>query len=569
VTEVEQLRNTVEQERERFGVAGLSVVVVQDREVVLAEGFGFRDLERGLPATPETLFAIASDSKAFTAALCATLVDEGKLDWDKPVRDVLPWFRLHDPHATELVSVRDLLAHRTGLPRHDAVWFWGSETPSQEDIVRRLRHLQPSAPLRQVWQYNNNCYTTAGYLAGVLAGSDWETALRERLLNRLGMKSTTLGPIAAQGTGDAAVPYDDRTGTNEPVPLIGDGSVGPAGGIWSNAEEMARWVLARLEVPLADGSLLLSKNALRELHAPAMVKPTGPMELPGVHSLGYGLAADVISYRGHKLVHHGGNLDGFCSNVYLAPDSGHAVMVLANANASGIRSALPLAIFDQLLGLEPEPWGERLLELTETIKSGAKEASAHRLSTAAGRPPTRPLEDYAGTYSHPAYDVLQIRVEEDRLVPSWHGLEGIEMRHRDYDTFDLLLGSLYEDMPVPAAFRFGTDGITGVEIGLEPAVEPITFVREPAQLAPEELQRLVGQYVMGPLSLAVTVVDGTLMAEVAGGKPVALSPRDETYFVVEGVSGTRVEFVLAGEAVEMVVIQPGGIFRPASQPRAE
>jgi CubicO group peptidase (beta-lactamase class C family) len=148
VTDAQQIRDLIEAERTRFGVEGLSVVVVKDREVLIAEGFGNRNLEEGLPATPQTLFAIASDSKHFTAALCATFVDEGKLSWDAPIRDVLPWFRLQDPHATELVSMRDLLSHRTGLPRHDALWFWGGTTPPSVEVVRRLRHLQPSAQLR-------------------------------------------------------------------------------------------------------------------------------------------------------------------------------------------------------------------------------------------------------------------------------------------------------------------------------------------------------------------------------------------------------------------------------------
>lgn len=568
MTDPADLRSLIETERERFGVAGLSVVVVRDREVLLAEGFGFRDLERELPVTPETLFAIASDSKAFTAALCATFVDEGRLEWDKPVRDVLPWFELQDPHATALVSVRDLLAHRTGLPRHDALWFWGGTSLSHEETVRRLRHLQPSAQLRQVWQYNNNCYTTAGYLAGQLAGTDWATALRERVLDPLGMKRTTLGRLSAEETGDSAVPYDDRTGTNQPVPLIGDGSVGPAGGIWSCAEEMAHWVLARLGVPQDDGSLLLSKDALRELHAPAMVKPTGPMELPGLHSMGYGLAADVVSYRGHKLVHHGGNLHGFCSNVYLAPDSGHAVVVLANANASGIRTAVPLAILDRLLGLEPEPWGPRLLDLMSAIKTGGKEAAEHHRTTAAGRPPTRPLEEYAGVYCHPAYDELRLRVEGDRLVPDWHELDGIELRHRDRDTFDLLLASHYEDMPMPVVVRFGRDGVSGVEVSLEPTVEPVFFARKPPELTDEQLQRLTGRYVLGPLAVEVTVKDGRLLGAVAGAKPVALTPRDETHFEVPGSAGTRVEFVLAGDVAEQVVVHPTGVFRRAAQDSA-
>lgn len=565
MTDVGQLRQIIETERERFGVAGLSVVVVRDREVMLAEGFGSRNLEADLPATPETLFAIASDSKAFTAALCATFVDEGRLEWDAPVRDVLPWFRLQDLHATELVSIRDLLSHRTGLPRHDALWFWGGESPPAEEIVRRMRYLQPSAPLRQVWQYNNNAYTTAGFIVGQLAGSDWETALRERLLDPLGMKRTTLGPHAAEATGDAAVPYDDRTGSNVAVPLIGDGSVGAAGGIWSNAEEMARWVLARLEVPLADGSVLLSREALRELHTPAMVKPPTPLDLPGLHSLGYAMAADIVSYRGHRLVHHGGNLHGFCSNVYLAPDAGHAVVVLANANASGIRTAIPLAIFDALLGRDEQPWGERVLDITTAIKSGTREAAAHHTSTAGGNPPTRPLQDFVGIYSHPAYDRFEIRLDGDTLVPHWHELEGLYLRHRDFDTWDVLVEGPYEDLPMPLVFRFGLDGVTGVDVALEPTVAPIFFAREPAVLTTEQLTRLAGRYVMGPLSVDVTVADATLRAAVAGAKPVQLWPRDETHFDVPGSAGTRVHFVLDDEgAVEQVVVHPAGVFRPAS-----
>ena len=566
MTDAQQIRDLIEAERNRFGVAGLSVVVVEDKEVLLAEGFGSRDLEKDLPATPETLFAIASDSKHFTAALCATFVDEGKLTWDAPIREVLPAFRMFDLHATELVSMRDLLSHRTGLPRHDALWFWGDRTPPSAEVVGKLRHLQPSAQLRQVWQYNNLCYTTAGYIAGELHGSNWETALQERIFDRLGMKRSTIGRKAAQATGDYAVPYTDFTGENVAVPQTGDGSVGPAGGIWSNADEMASWVLARLEVPLPDGSTLLSRNALRELHAPAMVKPPGPLELPGVHSLGYALAADVVAYRGHRLIHHGGNLHGFCSDVYLAPDSGHAVVVLANAHGSGIRTALPHAILDRLLGLEPEPWGERLLELMTAFRGGMREASAHRAAKAAGRPPSRPLQEYAGTYTHPAYDVFEFRVENDALVPVWHELDSLRLRHHDHDSWDLLLGGHYEDTPMTVVFRNGPDGITGVEIALEPAVDPILFTRQPPTLSQEQLERLAGSYALGPLTLEVTVGPDGLLAEIAGGKPTALRPLDETHFDGPGSSGTRVEFVLdTAGAVESVVVEPAGVFRPVEK----
>jgi CubicO group peptidase (beta-lactamase class C family) len=563
--EVEKLRQIVERERERFGVAGLSVAVVRDREVVLAEGFGYRDLERDLPATPETLFALASDSKAFTAALCATLVNEGLLDWDRPVREILPWFRLADPHATELVSIRDLLAHRTGIPRHDGLWYWGAAGPSQEEIVRRLRHLEPSTPLRQAWQYNNNCYTVAGYVAGVLAGSDWQTALRDRLITPLGMRRTSLGRAAAAATGDSATPYDRRSGDNMPVDTGREddiNSVGPAGGIWSNAVDMARWAMARLQVPQPDGTLLLSAEALRELHGPAIVKPRGNIELPGVHSLGYALAAEIVVHRGHLLVHHGGNTDGFCSDVYLAPDAGHAVVVLANADASGVRTALPLSILENLLGLDPQPWGERLAELAATARAGTEEAGAHRQARARRRPPTRPLDEFAGTYAHPAYDRFTVTVGDGRLIPEWHGLQGIELRHRDYDTYDLMLGPQLEDMPIPVVFRFGTEGVSGAEIALEPSVSPIFFEREPAVLAREQLERLTGTYLMGQQALFVSVADLALSVQIGGSPATGLIPVDESRFAVAGNSAMKVQFLLRDDEVHEVVVEPLGIFRP-------
>jgi hypothetical protein len=296
-----------------------------------------------------------------------------------------------------------------------------------------------------------------------------------------------------------------------------------------------------------------------------MVMPSSPLDLPGMHSLGYGLAASVASYRGHRLVHHGGNLHGFCSDVYLAPEAGHAVVVLANAHSSGIRTSLPLDILDRLLGLEPEPWGERLFELMGAFKGGMRAASEHSAASVAGEPPSRPLEELAGTYTHPAYGEFVVRFEGDALVPRWHGLDTIKLRHRDRDSWDLLLGSHYEDTAMPFVFRPAYDGIAGVDVALEPAVDPIFFVRQPPTLEKADLERLAGTYEMGPLKAIVTVVDGGLQASIANGKPVDLTPRDATHFEVPGQSGTRLEFVLADDGtVDKLVVQPAGVFRPAA-----
>ena len=555
-----ELRDLVEQERERFGAHALSVVVVDAGDVVLADGFGRRDPEQDLPATAQTLFAIASDTKAFVAAACAVLVDEGLLEWDRPVREYLPGFRLMDPAATELVTVRDLLSHRTGLPRHDALNVWGGARLPLDEVVRRLRHLQPSAPLRQTWQYNNLAYVTAGHLLGVLTGSDWTAVVQDRLLDPLGMTATCFDRAVAEKTGDVAVGYAD----SGPVPLRGDGRRGPAGGILSNAEDMSRWVLARLGQPTADGRRVLSDAALRELHTPAMVEPAGFAAFPEIVKTGYALAASTFGYRGLRVVHHGGNIDGFASDVLLAPDAGHAVVVLSNATGSGVRDALPLAVLDRLAGLDPLPWGERWHRSMGSIRSGMVAAREHAQAQdgTPGRPPSRPLEELAGRYTHPAYDVLEVRVDEGALHVGWHEIDGITARHRDADVWDLVVPGY--DMALTLSFRSGPHGVEDVLVPLEPTVDAVVFRRLPPELNEQDEARLLGTYAMGELRLHVAREAGGLVADVRGMARLPLQARTPTRFTVPGRSGVLADF--AGppdDPATRVVLTPYGVFERA------
>lgn len=554
---VEELRALVEQERERFGANALSVVVVSAGDVVVADGFGLRDVEQDLPATAQTLFAIASDTKAFVAAACAVLVDEGRLEWDRPVREYLPEFRLMDAMATEQVTVRDLLSHRTGLPRHDALNVWGGARLPLDEVVRRLRHLQPSAPLRQTWQYNNLAYVTAGHLLGVLTGGDWTDVVQERLLDPLGMTATCFDRAVAEKTGDLAVGYSDAG----PVPLRSDGRRGPAGGILSNADDMARWVLARLGRPTADGARVLSDAALRELHTPSMVEPTGFAAFPEIVKTGYAFAASTFGYRGLRVVHHGGNIDGFASDVLLAPDEGHAVVVLSNATGSGVRDALPLAVLDRLAGLDPLPWGERWHSSMGSIRSGMVAAREHAQAQgdASAGVPGRPLADLAGSYLHPAYDLLEVSVEEGALQVAWHDVEGITVRHRDADVWDLVVPGY--DMALTLSFRSGPYGVEDVLVPLEPTVDAVVFRRLPPELPEQDEARLLGTYAMGGLRLHVSREATGLVADVRGMARLPLLPRSCTRFTSPGRSGVVADFLGdAGGLASRVVLTPYGVF---------
>jgi CubicO group peptidase (beta-lactamase class C family) len=562
MADVAALRELVETERARFNVPGMAVAIVADGEVVLAEGFGRRDVEGDEAVTAQTGFAIASDTKCFTAATLCALADEGLVELDRPLREYIPWFRLQDAHATELVTPRDLLCHRTGLPRHDMVWY-GDVRLSREDLVRRLRYLQPSRPLRQAYQYNNLAFETAGYLTEQLLGCSWPEAVRSRLLEPLGMKNTGFSTREAS-TGDFALPYKDVDGTfvRQVLPRKAEG--GPAGGIVSNAEDMARWVTARLGLEV-DGARALSDNGLRELHTPVMLTGGGLGDFGERLSMGYALGCQVEAYRGHRIVRHGGNLIGYSSDVCVAPDAKAAVVVLTNLHGTGVRDALALLVLDRLLGLEPAPWGERYFELFGAFRGGVKDAAKHHLEKAAGRPATRPLAEYAGRYEHPAYGVFDVRVDGELLATDFHGLgDMITLEHRDLDVWDLRMDEFESAMSV--VFRPAADGTVGsVTIPFDPLVDPIVFERLIDAPSEEVVEKLVGRYCMGPIELMVQRRGDGLVARLPMGGAVELEPAGGTSYKAPAMPGVRLDFEMRDDgSVQRLFVDPMGLFEPAS-----
>src|SRR5262249_11433827 len=182
--------NDVERAMKELHAPGAAVGVIREGKVILAKGYGVREIGKTMPVTADTIFALGSITKSFTALTVAAMVDEGKLDFDKPVHDYLPWFQMYDPVATSLITPRDLLTHRSGLPRHDFIRF---STPlARAELVRRLRYLEPNRTFRDIYQYNNLMYVTAGFLAGEMAGKSWEDLVIERIFTPLGMTNSTV-----------------------------------------------------------------------------------------------------------------------------------------------------------------------------------------------------------------------------------------------------------------------------------------------------------------------------------------------------------------------------------------
>ncbi|MGH3679225.1 MAG: serine hydrolase [Natronosporangium sp.] len=547
------LRRIVETERERFAVPGCAVVVVAGGEVVLCDGFGSRDLERGLPVTAGTLFPVGSSTKTFTAALCAVLVDEGTLAWDRPVRDYLPQLRLADPAAGQL-TVFDLLCHRSGLPRHDLLWYAGRDTLTRDDLLRALPHLPPSREFRQAWQYNNLLYTVAGILAGQLAGAgSYEIAVRERLLDPLGMARTNFSVEQTGADPDAAWPYV-APAPGEPVKAVRYARldlVAPAGAINSSVADLAPWLLTLLGHGVGGRPPLLSGSVLAPLRHPAAPLPDGSQLAVGT-PVGYGLGTIVEDYRGHRIVHHGGNIDGFSCQVSTVPEADVGVAVLSNRDGTMLRDVVPCLVYERLLGLTPSGLGERLLAKEVAIHRGRGQHRERTGTATAGLPAVRPLSDYAGRYRHPGYGDLVIDVDGAGLVGRYLSLTG-PLRHRHLEVFNLVVDLGGIETPLPVQFFHDLDGqVSAAELPAEPAVPPVRFdrVADTGHLTGELLDRLAGAYRMGPLTATVTRRGPAgLVARIVEGPFQELIPVRGLVFRSGAGSGGRVEFTEDGRLV--------------------
>ncbi len=503
----------------KFDVPGMALAVVKGKEVIYARGFGQRDVEKNLPVTADTLFAIGSSTKAFTTFTLGTLVDEGKVEWDKPVRNYIPWLKLYDPSATERLSVRDLVTHRSGLPRHDLVWY-NNYGASRESFVRKLAFLEPSADLREKWQYNNLMFLTAGYLTEVLTGKTWEDAVRARVLEPLGMKRSNFSVKESQKDSDFAQPYAKRGEAVIKIPFRDISNIGPAGSLNSSVNEMARWVTAHLNGGKYGDKQIASAATVNEMHLPQMA--TGaPGDHPEISAMDYGLGWMIDTYRGHLRVQHGGNIDGFSANVVLFPKDGLGIVVLTNLNGTALRDLITREIADRVFKLNKIEWinieAAKRARAEAAAKEGEKKREAARVTNTQ---PAHKLEDYVGDYEHPGYGIVKVALSAGKLVATYNNI-ATPLEHWHYETFNGGKGK--EVVAENMKFTFQTDvkgQVARLVAGFEPAVADIVFAKKPDArwLDAAYLARFVGEYDL--LGQTITVsLKGNVLAVRTGNQP--------------------------------------------------
>jgi CubicO group peptidase (beta-lactamase class C family) len=546
-----------------LNVPGIAVAIVVEDEVVLAKGYGFKDLENKVPMTPDTLLAIGSASKAFTVFALGTLADEGKLDWDKPLRNYISWFRLYDSFASERLTPRDTVTHRSGLPRHDLVWY-NNTTISREDLVRRLAYLKPTADLRAIWQYNNLMYLTAGYLVEILTGKTWEDGVRAQVLNPLGMKRTNFSVTDSQKDADFALPYREKEGKLEQIPFRGITNMGPAGSINSSVNEMSNWVLVHINGGKLKDKQIINPQTVQDMHLAHM--PTGETpEIPEVTPADYGMGWFVDSYRGHGRIHHGGNIDGFSAMVSMLPQDRVGFVVLANKNGTGLPELLIRHATDLILGLEAKDWvGEAAKSKAkgdEATKEAEKKKAARRVPNTK---PSHGLDAYVGDYFHPGYGDLKVTIEKGQLAFMYNNIT-TPLEHWHYDTFNGVRAGdpVFED----SKLNFITDtsgNVARLEAPFEATLEPIVFEKKPdARLSdPAYLQKFAGKYVLIEQVITISLKGSVLFASVPGSPDMELVPGLGDEFTLKQMKVISLRFKMddKGNVVALELLQPGGIF---------
>jgi len=551
----------ITEKMEEWKVPGLAISVIQDGRLVYSKGFGFRDVEQNLPVTPQTLFAIGSCSKAFTAVTMGILVDEGQLEWDKPLKEYLPTFKLKDTFATERMTPRDLVCHRSGLPRHDAMWY--NSSASRKELFDRLPYLEPSKDFRTTFQYQNLMFMTAGYLVGQIAGTSWERFVRNRIFMPLGMTNSNFSVNDSQKAPDFALPYMEKDDKIMKIPFRNIDTVGPAGSINSNVTDMANWVLLNLNKGKIGDQQVISESSLKEIHSPQMISSKSYRYNESFYSM-YGMGWMISSYRGHLRLVHGGGIDGFTAQVILLPRDNIGMVILTNRGGTALPPIISNNVTDRLLGLDQIDWNSRIKKQVEEGEKDAEKAKKEKdKDRKLNTKPSHPLEDYAGDYEHPGYGVISIVKKDDQMTAEYNSIP-FTASHYHYDVFEINNEMMDEALKV----SFFTDlkgNIRSLSVQLEDAVEPIVFTKMPEKAMMEKsfLEKFTGEYMIGEVKSTVFLKgEKSLFIYVPGQPEYELVPYKGTTFNFKALSGFSIEFIMdeSGKVTEAKVTQPNGVF---------
>jgi CubicO group peptidase (beta-lactamase class C family) len=554
---------------------GFAVAVIEKNKIVYAKGFGFRNKEGKLPVTPNTLFAIGSCTKAFTAALIGKLAARDKIDIDKPVRDYLPELKFYNDEMNDRITLRDMMCHRTGLPRHDLSWYLFN-TNDRDSLLKRIQYLEPSAKVRDRWQYNNFMYMAQGYLIEKLTHQSWETNIRSDFFLPLGMLHSNTSIADMEKDQDAALGYELKDSAKIPLVQKTDyyhiDAMGPAGSINSSVMDMSEWLITWVQAGKFNGQEIIPAGFAKEAMSSQMIAGAGlpEAETKDVQFSNYGFGWGLSSYRGHYRVEHGGNIDGFSASTSFYPGDSIGIVVLSNQGSSYIPSIVRNLITDKLFGLKYFDWNSYLWNSYDKMKL-LMDASDNEKVASDKKPvaPAHTIKDYTGLFNNKGYGTMNIFIEHDSLFTAI-GKDIGYLKPNLYEWFKIYAkdkqGKVDTSQGFDIEFRTAPNGeINELNASLEPSVKTLVFSRVPklAAVSNDSLKKFTGEYQIAQILIKVYLQGNALYLSVPGQPDYELLPIDSNKFNLKNMNGFTITFDSndKNEITGLTSSQPNGRFK--------
>jgi len=445
-------------------VPGMAVAIIKNDSIILLKGYGLKETGKAGRVDENTSFAVASNTKSFTASAIGILVDEGKIKWDDKVVDYLPRFRLYDPYVTQSMTIRDLLSHRSGLETFSGDLIWYGSSYSRDEVIKRAAFLKPKYGFRTTYGYSNIMYLTAGQIVAEVSGMSWDDFISQRILKPLGMKNTNTSISKLDLKGNTALPHNDVDEKIIAINYLNWDNIGPAGSINSSAADMIKWIQLQLHKGKWDNETIISEKSLRQQWSPQTIQQVSSFSeklWPSTHFKNYGMGWSLMDYHGKKVISHSGGYDGMISFTGFVPEADLGFVILTNNNSS-LYYPLSFKILDTYLSHDTTDWSAKFYELIESNKEAEKKAKEDdALRYIPDTSPTLSLEKYTGTYLSEIYGEVKVELKDNKLylsfipTPIFHS----PLEHWQYNTFKIRFADVPSLPEGKAAFIIETDQV--------------------------------------------------------------------------------------------------------------
>ena len=552
---------------------GFAVAIVEGDKIIYAKGFGYADYENKVAADANTLFAIGSSTKAFTSSLLGLLRGDDKISFNDNPRKHVPELEFYNDDMNNGIIIKDLMRHTTGLPRHDGAWYF-FPSYDKDSLIQRLKYHEPFTGLRQKWYYNNFGFLLQGVITEKLSGKSWEENIEEKFFKPLGMNRSKTTISGMKESSNKAYGYTlDADRNIEKTDYYDIAGMSPAGSINSSVNDMSQWLITWINKGKYKDQQIIPEDYIKEAMSSQAVVASGVPsdELPNVHFVNYGYGWFLHSYKGHYMVEHGGNIDGFSASVGFYPSDKIGVVVLVNQNGSAVPSLVRNTVADYMLNVEKTEWAKKHKEdLEEALEAQDKVMEDKETSNVKNTRPSHAKLDYTGFYENAGYGKFEVTVENDSLMTTLND-EKIFINHFHYDTFELIdysdgkVDSTEIGSSLKVNFKTNESGdIESLTTSIEPTTEAIVFKRTPntIEVDAKTLEQYVGNYDLAGQVVKFYIKDENILYAFLKGQPeYELVPTDEHKFNLKILDGYKVEFVeVKGMITTVKFIQPNGVF---------